>query len=109
MLATTTLWFIEKLVAPNKSVVVDTEIEVIAPVHIAIMAVLIQRLVSLGLNRRKKPPHSAPISPTIHPGFDFINLFLLHQHHFTIKIMYILKIGLDDLYKNVGYIRTRPQ
>jgi hypothetical protein len=54
MLDTRMLWFTPKFLDPNSSLVADTATDVIAPVHVPMMAVLAYRKKLPGLSSRKK-------------------------------------------------------
>lgn len=74
MLATTTLWFTEKFLVPNSSVVVDTEIDVMAPVHTPIMAVLMYKAISVLFNSNKNDPAVGAINAAILAGLEILTL-----------------------------------
>lgn len=73
MLATTTLWFTEKFFVPNSSVVVDTAMEVMAPVQIPIMAVLMYRDRSFRFRSRKNDADVGAINATIVAGLEILD------------------------------------
>lgn len=70
------MWFTEKFLVPNSSVVMETAIEVIAPVHTPIMAVPMKREKLAGLRSKKKAPPIGATNATINAGLEIVYLLL---------------------------------
>lgn len=77
MFVTTILWFTAKFLVPNSSGVAETAMDVIAPEHAPIMAVLVYKETAAGLRRRRRnAPAIGAIIVAMNPGLDTMHPFL---------------------------------